>query len=533
MMNNNQKKPPVSWTLITVFIVFSSVILFTGYRYISNQRRNTIEIKKEELNAFANLKAGQIVRWWHERLGDAIVLEQNYPLIEEVEFFLKNPGHKQSKEAISQLLGSIIYTFDYQNAIILDNSNNVRLAIPANDSIIEKYMHPLIPEITAEKRVLLTDLHRASPDKQAQLDLIIPLEIKHRSEVISVGTIIMRLDPEKILYPIVRSWPTQSNTSETVLLRKDGDSVVYLNVLRHLKDEPLTVRRAIADTNLLGSKAVRGQSGVVRGVDYRGVEVMGAIKKIAGSGWYMVSKVDLKEINDTVITAMMPVLLLIIFMISAFGAVIGWTIWHQRVRFYKDRYEAEHERMALRKHFEYILQYANDIILLLDTDLNIVEANDHAFEIYQYSRKEMIGAGIRLLRLPGSDEQLSKTLEVLNNEGTAIYEAVHRRKDGSTFPVEISARVFEIEGKKYYQSIGRDITDRKVIEERLKTILDRYNLAIKAASLAVWDYDILNNRLIWDEKVYELYGVKKEDFPPVYESWLKMVHPDDQGCTER
>jgi PAS domain S-box-containing protein len=526
-MGKNQKKPPMSWALVWVFIAVSSLIIITGAFYIRNQTRTTLDIKKEELNAFAGLKATQVVRWWHERLGNAIILKDNHPLIEEIEYFINHPENKQSKEAITDLLGSIISTFDYQNALVLDTSGNVKLAIPEGDSTVNSYSHSLIPSISADKKVMLTDLHRISSEKPVQLDLIVPLEIAGKNGTRPVGTIIMRIDPEKILFSIVKLLPTRSNTFETLLLRKDGDSVVYLNELRHVPGKPLSIKRAIADTNLLGSKAARGQTGVVTGVDYRGVKVLGAIKKVAGSGWYMVSKIDMKEVNSTIINEVTPVILLMFLMISALGAVIGWTIWHQRVRFYKDRYEAEQERLVLRKHFEYILQYANDIILLMDVNLNIVDANDHAFEIYNYSRVEMIGSGIRLLRLPGSDEELNQLLNKLNSYGAAIYETVHRRKDGSTFPVEISARLFEIDGKKYYQSIGRDITERKVIEERLNSLLERYNLAIKAASLAVWDYDIINNNLIWDENIFELYGTKKGDKPPVYETWLSMVHPDD------
>jgi PAS domain S-box-containing protein len=526
-MGKTQKKPPMSWTLVWVFVVVSSIIFTAGIFYIRKQARNTLDIKKEELNAFANLKATQVVRWWHERLGNAIILKDNHPLAEEIEYFIKNPEKKQSKESISQLLGSIVSTFDYQNALVLDSSGKVKLAIPETDSIVYEYSNALIPSITASRNVMLTDLHKVSNEKSVQLDLIVPLEIAGKNGIRPVGTIIMRIDPEKILFSIIKLIPTRSTTFETLLLRKDGDSIVYLNELRHLPGKPLSIKRTIADTNLLGSKAVRGQTGVVKGIDYRGVEVLGALKKVAGSGWYMVSKIDMKEVNSTIISEVAPVILLILLMISAFGAVIGWTIWNQRVRYYKDRYDAERERLALRKHFEYVLQYANDIILLMDVDLNIVDANDHAFEIYKYRREEMIGSGVRLLRMPGSDDQLKEVLNMLEIKGTAVYETIHRRKDGSTFPVEISARVFEIDGKKYYQSIGRDVTERKVIEEKLNAILERYNLAIKAASLAVWDYDIINNKLIWDEKIFELYGVKKGEKSPVYETWLNLVHPDD------
>jgi two-component system, cell cycle sensor histidine kinase and response regulator CckA len=351
-MGKNQKKPPVSWTLVIVFVVVSAVILITGSFYIKNQKLYTLNLKKEELNAYANLKAGQIVRWWHERLGDAIIMRENYPLIAEIEKFISNPSDSDSRDALTILFNSFISTFDYQNAVLLDNDWKAKLAVPVGDSAVMHNNQPLIPSITSGRKVILTDLYRVSSDKPVQLDMVIPLEMKKGSEIKPVGTIIMRLDPEKILFPIVKSWPTQSYTSETLLLRQVGDSIVYLNELRHIPDKPLTVMKAISDTNLLGSKAVRGQSGVVRGVDYRGVEVLGAIKRIAGSGWYMVSKVDITEINSQISREIFPVRLLILLMISAFGAVIGWTIWHQRVRFYRESYQAEVEKMALRKHFD-------------------------------------------------------------------------------------------------------------------------------------------------------------------------------------
>ena len=68
---------------------------------------------------------------------------------------------------------------------------------------------------------------------------------------------------------------------------------------------------------------------------------------------------------------------------------------------------------------------------------------------------------------------------------------------------------------------------RNKYEARLNRLIERYNMASSTAKLAVWDYDLVNDSLIWDDMVYELYGVTKEKFPPVYSSWLNLLHPDD------
>ena len=70
----------------------------------------------------------------------------------------------------------------------------------------------------------------------------------------------------------------------------------------------------------------------------------------------------------------------LVLFIATIGLFLGFILWNQRVLFYRERYEAELNRLALFKHFDYILKFANDIIFLLDKDLNIVEANDRALE---------------------------------------------------------------------------------------------------------------------------------------------------------
>jgi two-component system cell cycle sensor histidine kinase/response regulator CckA len=65
--------------------------------------------------------------------------------------------------------------------------------------------------------------------------------------------------------------------------------------------------------------------------------------------------------------------------------------------------------------------------------------------------------------------------------------------------------------------------------EDLNQIIERFLLATKAAQLGIWDWDIRKNLLLWDDMMYKLYGIRKEDFPGAYEAWLNGVHPDDRA----
>ena len=82
------------------------------------------------------------------------------------------------------------------------------------------------------------------------------------------------------------------------------------------------------------------------------------------------------------------------------------------------------------------------------------------------------------------------------------------------------------------RGISLDITERKQVEEQMARLLERFDLASRAAQLGVWDWNIVNDHLVWDERMYHLYGVKKEDFSRAYEAWVKGLHPDDRFNSE-
>ena len=163
----------------------------------------------------------------------------------------------------------------------------------------------------------------------------------------------------------------------------------------------------------------------------------------------------------------MIIVIIVLFILST-GALIGIYGWAQRIRYYREKHEFDQDRLALVKHFDYILKFANDIIFLLDENFQIVEANDRALESYMYTRNEFIGMKIDDIRIPEEKLLSAERVRHINEQGSLTFETVHLRRDKSTFPIEISTRIVNIEGSKYYQAIGRDITRRKVAEETLR-----------------------------------------------------------------
>ena len=74
----------------------------------------------------------------------------------------------------------------------------------------------------------------------------------------------------------------------------------------------------------------------------------------------------------------------------------------------------------------------------------------------------------------------------------------------------------------------QDITERKQAEEVLRSITQRFQLATQSAGLGIWDWDVVNNHMVWDDRMLELYGHTRESFPGGVEAWERGLHPEDR-----
>ena len=473
-MNSGIHKNNTPWPFAVLFYIIASSALVIGYLYYRSLEKNIRADTLEALSAIADLKVRQIIQWRQERLSDGLFLAANTSHIRQLGRFMTEPDNRMLKHDLLQSLKSYVDSYDYRNALLTDTDINVRLFYPAEDTIIGDYLRALLPEVIKQGKVVLTDIHQTGKVSFTHLDLLVPLKGPGTNDSTIFGVLVLRIDPQEILYPILQTWPAVSKTSEALLIHTEGEEVVYLNRLRHSEDAEMVLRRPLTRQKLPAAMAVQGIMETADALDYRGVPVLAAMKKVPGTPWFLIAKTDREEAYAALSDRKGQVVLITVLFILMSGFLLGFLWRRQRVRFYREKYETELERMALVKHFDYILKNANDIILLVDKDYVIVEANDKACETYQYDRNELIGKNVNRLRTPQSLGRFGQDYKILGDTGHLTYETIHRRKDGTDFPVEISARKVDIEGVPYYQSIGRDITERKYTEEILSESEERF-----------------------------------------------------------
>ncbi len=119
------------------------------------------------------------------------------------------------------------------------------------------------------------------------------------------------------------------------------------------------------------------------------------------------------------------------------------------------------------KLFRTLLDHSSDAIEVIDPlTMRFLDVNETNCRILGYSREEMLALSVFDIDTVFTPE-LGKTIEAqLRQTGSAHFETVQRRKDGSTFPVEVNATRVELD-KPYLLSIARDITERKAAEARI------------------------------------------------------------------
>jgi PAS domain S-box-containing protein len=129
---------------------------------------------------------------------------------------------------------------------------------------------------------------------------------------------------------------------------------------------------------------------------------------------------------------------------------------------------------ALRKseeRYRLLCDNGNDVILLLDaTSGRILDVNSQARRQYGYSGDELCAMTIQDLGLPRDAQRISTLLQCIPRDGTAVFEAQIRARDGRATPAEISGRSVIVDGKPLLVAVVRDLTDRKKAEDTLRKL---------------------------------------------------------------
>lgn len=174
-----------------------------------------------------------------------------------------------------------------------------------------------------------------------------------------------------------------------------------------------------------------------------------------------------------------------------------------------------------------ILKTAMDGFWLTDTHGQLLQVNDSYCKNSGYSEDELLSMNISDLDANESLQAIHERMQHIIDKGSDRFESKHRRKDGTLFDVEISVQFRKEEGGQCVCFL-RDISKGKQAEAELIKYSQRLQLATSSAKLAIWDWDVINNTMFWDDRMFEFYGISREMFSNNVDAWTNSLHPDDK-----
>ena len=500
------------WIFLAVVVL---VILYRIFYFFQIQKKQLIDNNKNNLVAIANLKRAQIEDWRADQINNAEFVYSDKTLNKIIRTYHEE-NSPELKNQISKSLRSITTKHGFKSSCVYDNNGKIIYGDSAFNRKKDLLTNSNILDVIKNKKIKLTDFHFSADSGYIHIDLFIPVHIDN--DPVIKELIAFEIDPYIELYPRIRSWPASSESGECMLVEKSGSNALFLNELRFQKNAALKLKLDTSLGNILAVMAIKGDTGIVEGVDYHSEPVIGVINAIKDSPWYLIAKIRKDElfsqINQTqTLTTFLIALLLFI--------ALSVTLYYekgQKTLHYKKLYESELKSKLLAKHFEYLIKYANDIILLISKDGKILEVNDKAVETYGYSLEEFMNLNYDSLIVKNDEEDRQKTLEVFEKEESILFEAMHTKQDGNIFPVEISARKINIEGHTFYQGIIRDITERKKAEEKIIGLNRVYAVLSQINEAIVW----INDR----EKLFERVCEIIITFGKFKLAWIGLIDED-------
>ncbi len=296
-----------------------------------------------------------------------------------------------------------------------------------------------------------------------------------------LGSVLVVSDASRNLFPLVTRDIVPTRTGETLLVRREGDDIVFFSPTRLSPNLYHQLRFPLPSAPTAARLALEGR--VTYGIftDYRGVQVLAATQTIPATGWGLIRKIDMPEALEDFRRASIAEILAGIFLIILMGTLM---FFHRRDLMLRTLKQDE-------RKFKALLESPPDVMIILNRSGDIVFVNTATEMMFGYRLEELLGKPFPLL-IPGRFKLLAAEFyegffsRRGLQEGTLQREISCLRKDGSEFPAEISSSPIEtLQGTVVGVAI-RDITQRKLAEEALRQSEERYRTLFENAPVGIY-----------------------------------------------
>ena len=461
----SRRGPRLPWPLLAVNFALMAIILVAGFLYTRRQISRIKIDKMNELRAIAALKTNQIKHWLDEILNDGRFLRSsmNFNAIFMEKLKIK-PADFQ--KFISTWINALkdfegfgeIRFLHLQVRPIWPAAEETK---PADPALVRE-----LQTVFAAGDVSIFDLYFSKTLKRINLSLRVPVFTFSVSGQMLQAALLFSVDPNQFLFPLIQSWPTASPSAETLLVRREGEDVVYLNELRHRQNTALRLRYPIAKKEIPAARATRGEVGFVTGPDYRGVPVFADIHRIPGTSWSLIAKIDQAEVYDLVARQEWAMFILVfsVFLVILLFSAYSWR--QQQVSYLRRQVNTDAALQESENRYRMLVENQGEGICIVNQDENFTFVNPAAEEIFGVAPATLAGRNLKEF-LPAAElTQLEEQNRKRAQGEKGGYELRIRRPDGAERVLLITAMPLKDQKGEVSGAFGifRDISDRKRAE---------------------------------------------------------------------
>ncbi|MGH3423060.1 MAG: PAS domain S-box protein, partial [Streptosporangiaceae bacterium] len=272
------------------------------------------------------------------------------------------------------------------------------------------------------------------------------------------GAVLLQSKPGKTILGMLQVWPHGNRTGQFVLWSRVGDRLYSLGGLRaqaglnDVNRRPFSQVRDLDDPDLLIDRAAAGETGLLEGTDVRGIPIVGLGRLIPDTHWLLTCRVDASEVYAPLRRSAWQIVGMTMLVFCAAGFFLTRRLRHRQLDLLRERVVAELAQKRTAARLGAVMGHARDVMLILDADFRIIEANQCAVDTYGWSAEELCRMHVSDLRSTNSRTDYEQVASRVRQQAGDTFETEHRRKDGTAFPVEVSTSLVEIDSRPHYFS---------------------------------------------------------------------------------
>ncbi|RMG68701.1 MAG: PAS domain S-box protein [Calditrichaeota bacterium] len=197
-----------------------------------------------------------------------------------------------------------------------------------------------------------------------------------------------------------------------------------------------------------------------------------------------------------------------------------------------EEYQIQQEVQRQQQRLEGLLETTLDGFILADDRGRILQVNPAYCRMTGFTREELLKKNIAEQEALLSPQQVAEKIEQMVTAGGAQFETRHWRKDGSQVDLAVSITVFAEEERHLVAAFVRDISEQKRWRQRLLDQKRKLDLALTAARMGIWEWDVTTDRVYWSENVEALFGLAPGEFKGTYQAFLDTLVPEYRAVVQ-